>query len=102
MGFQRLSQDVVGVVVIQDHDRFVASTGCNGETARLVGGNFTSDGVDDGGEDLVGSRAGFFLKVLECIARGKWSLEWIGGNKVGFGGPDVLAVLVHVAFGCGF
>ena len=90
--FEWLREDCVGVIVIEDHDVLVASTGSDWESAGLVG--VDSSRFFDGGKDLVGGGIVRLLGWVHVNVRGCFGL-------FGFCGSDVFSCLVHVALCCG-
>ncbi len=85
--------NVVGIVAIEDEKISVATVGCDGEVAHLVGEEKPSDFVGVH-EDKVCHCVSRFLNNEIRVVFGD---EWSGGGKR-MGWPLALAGLVHVSF----
>jgi hypothetical protein len=87
VGLEGLREDGVTIVIVEDHDRFVALAGGDGEASSLVGGDLSgrSGVVDDFGIHFVSSYADLIVgrdvelrwagRLLEESARGNSWLE---------------------------
>jgi hypothetical protein len=102
LGLHGFSMNIVGIVVIHDQELGVAGAGWEDESTSLVGEDLAS-AVGGGDKAVVGAatiEVGDWKGVVKVV-----DVRWVrgidgrgGGMDAWFGGADVLAGLIKMAF----